>query len=289
MATPSDLLAYAAKDLGYSRWNDPLQGTKYGRWYADLVGNPGYAANGVAFCAMAASYWFDGIGEDCPGLPEAYVPYIYNKAKKVVGVVLSNKRNAKPGDLILFDWGNDGSLNHTGIVELNKGSYLQTIEGNSPAGKVARHTRSWGTIRYIIRPVWDGDDPETIEDPRIIAVDGLWGGDTTYLAQLILDAPYKDRIISRQNAEWRSISKGCTLEWKWLQSGYEKGSQTIALLQEVWGVPAKDRDGLAGPDTWGYMIDYYARQGSGAENDRRLDYPSITIKQFQRNLNAGKI
>ena len=289
MATPSDLLAYAARDIGYSRWNDPLQGTKYGRWYADLVGNPGYAANGVAFCAMAASYWFDGIGEDCPGLPEAYVPYIYNKARKVVGAVLSNKRNAKPGDLVLFDWNNDGSINHTGIVELNKGSYLQTIEGNSPAGKVARHTRSWGTIRYIIRPVWDGDDPETIEDPRIIAVDGRWGGDTTYLAQLILDAPDKDRIISRQNAEWRSISKGCTLGWKWLQSGYEKGSPTIALLQEVWGVPAKDRDGLGGPDTWGYMIDYYARQGSGAENDRRLDYPSITIKQFQRNLNAGKI
>lgn len=289
MATPSDLLAYAARDIGYSRWNDPLQGTKYGRWYADLVGNPGYAANGVAFCAMAASYWFNGISQSCPGLPEAYVPYIYNKAKKVVGVVLSNKKNAKPGDLILFDWGNDGSLNHTGIVELNKRSYLQTIEGNSPAGKVARHTRSWGTIRYIIRPVWDGDDPETTEDPRVIAVDGLWGGDTTYLAQLILDAPYKDRIISRQNAEWRSISKGCTLEWEWLKSGYEKGSQTIALLQEVWGVPAKDRDGLVGPDTWGYMIDYYARQGSGAENDRRLDYPSITIKQFQRNLNAGKI
>lgn len=289
MATPSDLLAYAARDIGYSRWNDPLQGTKYGRWYADLVGNPGYAANGVAFCAMAASYWFDGIGEDCPGLPGAYVPYIYNKARKVVGAVLSNKRNAKPGDLILFDWNNDGSLNHTGIVELNKGSYLQTIEGNSPAGKVARHTRSWGTIKYIIRPVWDGDDPETIEDPRIIAVDGLWGGDTTYLAQLILDAPDKDRIISRQNAEWRSISKGCTLEWKWLQSGYEKGSPTIALLQEAWGVPAKGCDGLVGPDTWGYMIDYYARQGSGAENDRRLDYPSITIKQFQRNLNAGKI
>ena len=61
------------------------------------------------------------------------------------------------------------------------------------------------------------------------------------------------------------------------------------MLQEVWGVPAKERDGLVGPDTWGYMIDYYARQWSGAENDRRLDYPSITIKQFQRNLNAGKI
>ena len=286
MATPSDLLAYAAKDLGYSRWDDPKNGTKFGRWYADLVGNQAYAANGVAFCAMAASYWYAGISQSCPGLPEAYVPYIYNKAKKVVGVVLSNKKNAKPGDLVLFDWNNDGSLNHTGIVELNKGSYLQTIEGNSPAGKVARHTRSWGTIKYIIRPVWDGDDPATTEDPRIIAVDGKWGGDTTYLAQLVLGAPYKDGEVSRQNPDHRSKLKGCTLGWKW--TGSEgRGSQTIKLLQEKWGAKA---DGVMGPDTANAMIRYYMKKGSGATVcDGRLDYPSKTIKQFQRELNAGRI
>lgn len=286
MATPSDLLAYAAKDLGYSRWDDPKNGTKFGRWYADLVGNKAYAANGVAFCAMAASYWYAGISQSCPGLPEAYVPYIYNKAKKVVGVVLSNKKNAKPGDLVLFDWNNDGSLNHTGIVELNKGSYLQTIEGNSPAGKVARHTRSWGTIKYIIRPVWDGDDPATTEDPRIIAVDGKWGGDTTYLAQLVLGAPYKDGEVSRQNPDHRSKLKGCTLGWKW--TGSEgRGSQTIKLLQEKWGAKA---DGVMGPDTANAMIRYYMKKGSGATVcDGRLDYPSKTIKQFQRELNAGRI
>ena len=286
MATPSDLLAYAAKDLGYSRWDDPKNGTKFGRWYADLVGNQSYAANGVAFCAMAASYWYAGISQSCPGLPEAYVPYIYNKAKKVVGVVLSNKKNAKPGDLVLFDWNNDGSLNHTGIVELNKGSYLQTIEGNSPAGKVARHTRSWGTIKYIIRPLWDGDDPATTEDPRIIAVDGKWGGDTTYLAQLVLDAPYKDGEVSRQNPDHRSKLKGCTLGWKW--TGSEGGgSQTIKLLQKKWGAKA---DGVMGPDTANAMIRYYMKKGSGATVcDGRLDYPSKTIKQFQRELNAGRI
>lgn len=286
MATPSDLLAYAAKDIGYSRWDDPKNGTKFGRWYADLVGNRAYAANGVAFCATAASYWYAGVSQSCPGLPEAYVPYIYNKAKKVAGAVLSNKKNAKPGDLVLFDWNNDGSLNHTGIVELNKGSYIQTIEGNSPAGKVDRHTRSWGTIKYVIRPVWDGDDPATTEDPRIIAVDGKWGGDTTYLAQLVLGAPYKDGEVSRQNPDHRSKLKGCTLGWKWT-GGDGRGSQTIKLLQEKWGAKA---DGVMGPDTANAMIRYYMKKGSGATVcDGRLDYPSKTIKQFQRELNAGRI
>lgn len=288
MATPSSLLAYAAKDIGYSRWNDPETGTKFGRWYAQLTGNQYYGANGIAFCAMGSSYWYNGVGQDCPGLPEAYVPYVYNKAKQVVGAVLSNKKNAKPGDLVIFDWNNDGSLNHVGIVELNKGSYIQTIEANSPAGYVARHTRDWSTVAYIVRPIWDGEDPAKVEDPTSIAEDGLWGGDTTYLAQVVLDMPVKDRIVSSQNSCWKSISKGCTLGWEWVSNG--DGSQLIMALQKAWGMPASKCDGLIGPETWGYMISYYMAKGSGATvNDKRLDYPSLTIKQFQRELNAGRI
>lgn len=290
MATPSDLLAYAAKDIGYSRWNDPKNGTKFGRWYAALVGNQAYAANGVAFCAMGSSYWYDGVSQDCPGLPEAYVPYVYNKAKKVVGAVLSNKKNARPGDLVIFDWHNDGSLNHVGIVELNKGSYIQTIEANSPAGYVAQHTRDWTNVAYIVHPIWDGEDPAKVEDPTSIAIDGKWGGDTTLLAQIVLDLKYQDGIVSRQNSDWKSISKGCTLGWKWMASGYQDGSPLIKELQKVWGMPASKRDGLSGPETWSYMIAYYQKRGSGATvNDERLDYPSKTIKQFQRELNAGRI
>ena len=42
-----------------------------------------------------------------------------------------------PGDLIFFDWENDGSINHVGIVVSVENGFINTIEGNS-GDKVAR-------------------------------------------------------------------------------------------------------------------------------------------------------
>ena len=52
--TASKALAWAASQIGYSRWNDPLPGSVYGRWYAERHG--AYTASGVPFCAMFASW-----------------------------------------------------------------------------------------------------------------------------------------------------------------------------------------------------------------------------------------
>lgn len=290
MATPSDLLAYAAKDIGYNRWDDSATGTKFGRWYADLVGNSAYAANGVAFCAMAASFWFHGVGQACPGLPEAYVPSIYSKARKAAGAVLSNKRNAKPGDVVIFDWNADGSLNHVGLVELNKGGYIQTIEGNSPVGYVRRHTRGWDTVAYAIRPAWDGEDLSAAEDPNVIAVDGLWGYDTTMLAQIVYGTE-PDGEVWHQNRAWRSSCPGLTVGWKWedgedaLRAG---GSPLIRAMQEDYrerGLYQGDIDGLVGPEFNSAFIRRFEDE-SGAVDDARIDRPSISVMAFQRWLMA---
>lgn len=48
----TNVLQVAAKELGYSRWNDPKNGTKYGRWYAELTHSPYFGSNGVPYCAM---------------------------------------------------------------------------------------------------------------------------------------------------------------------------------------------------------------------------------------------
>lgn len=42
-----------------------------------------------------------------------------------------------PGDIIFFDWGDDGSIDHVGIVESVSGGQICTIEGNS--GDRVRH------------------------------------------------------------------------------------------------------------------------------------------------------
>ena len=117
-----------------------------------------------------------------------------------------------------------------------------------------------------------------------IAVDGCWGPKTTLLAQQVCGTP-ADGVVSSQDQCWRSRMPGCTGGWEWVGSAV--GSQLVIALQRKWGVAA---DGIMGPDTINAMIRYYMARGSGATVcDGRLDGPSLTIKQFQRELNAGRI
>ena len=44
-----------------------------------------------------------------------------------------------PGDVIFFDWEQDGDCDHVGIVEYVEGDYVHTVEGNT-SNSVARRT-----------------------------------------------------------------------------------------------------------------------------------------------------
>ena len=279
MANASDVLRVARGEVGYSRWSDPQTGTKYGRWYADAVAHDSqYAANGVPYCAMFASYVFAQAGASCAGLPGAYCPTMLSAAS---GHTVA-KKSAKPGDVVYFDW-DGGVVDHVGIVEANRGGYIQTIEGNTLNGRVARRTRSWSQVAGVVRPYWGAETPAA---PGAIAEDGLWGEATTLKLQQVLGCPYTDGQISRQNAAWRGICPGCTSGWEWVDGGIDPGSQTISAVQERIGAGV---DGFIGPDTINALIAYEMGHGSGAtECDGCLDESSLTIKQMQRDLNAGR-
>lgn len=300
MATANDILRRSAAELGYCRWDDPESGTKYGRWYADLTGNPYYGQNGVPFCATYASYIFDQCQEPEPYLPTAGCGSLLSMAK-AAGLVLARSTDAIPGDVVIFDWGYDDiGHDHVGLVEANKRSHLQTHEGNTTgadgrSGSVARRVRAFKNngrgrpqIMAVIRPAYNGGSASTAPVPDgDLIVDGVWGEATTLKAQQVLDAPYKDGKISRQPQMHLSRHKGCGSGWEyagWL--GEEPGSQTIRLLQEVWGCEA---DGFFGPDTINAMIRYYQSASGATELDGVIDYPSITVKAFQRALNDGRI
>ena len=143
MATASEVLRIAAGEIGYSRWTDPQPGTKYGRWYAQSHGSY-YGASGVPFCAMFVSWVMSRAGQAFPGLPAAYVPYVLSAGRSRA----VSTRSAKPGDIVIFNW-DGGVVDHIGFVEANHGSYIQTIEGNTNNGRVARRTRAWNTLSLI--------------------------------------------------------------------------------------------------------------------------------------------
>lgn len=163
MATANQVLDIARKELGYCRFDDPQKGTKYGRWYAQLVNSSYYGENGVPYCAMFASWVFYQAGQGAPGLPGAYCPWIVS-AGKSAGRFMTAK-SAQPGDLVLFDWEGDGVSDHIGIVEKNTGSALVCLEGNTTgadgrSGSVARRTRAYSTVVGVTRPQWFEPEPE---------------------------------------------------------------------------------------------------------------------------------
>ena len=67
--------------------------------------------------------------------------------------------DAKPGDIIFFDWNNNNSPDHIGFVD-KAISYntIQTVEGNTNGGVVAIRTRVRSNVLGIYRPKYPDDD-----------------------------------------------------------------------------------------------------------------------------------
>ena len=144
--TASDVLRIAAAELGKT------DGTKYGKWYVSTTGQPSWlAAKGVAWCAMGTSWTLAQAGVKCAGLPGHYCPDIQAKASAAKATIAPT--SCRPGDVILFDWDKNGRADHVGLVEINKGSYVQTLEPNV-GGKWDRRTRAWSQVVCVIRPAY---------------------------------------------------------------------------------------------------------------------------------------
>lgn len=176
MTTASKVLEIARKEVGYCRYDDPERGTKYGRWYAELVGDKAFGANGVAYCAMFASWVLAQAGVKCAGMPGAYCPSIHHSQTLAASQL-------RPGDLVLFDWEDDNVDDHIGIVVSNDAAAktIRTIEGNTSGGRVAERTRAYSTICGGIRPAYDGQGSTgalAVDRALVLAVcNGDYGND----------------------------------------------------------------------------------------------------------------
>lgn len=180
MSDANTVLKIAAGEIGYIALRDPEQGSKYGRWMAQKTGDSYFKEHStkIPWCAMFASWVFAQAGVSVPGMPSASCGAILRSCQRAGLVVPS--RSAQPGDIVIFDWGaKDNSHDHIGIVELNKGGYIQTIEGNtSPSnagsqgngGGVWRRTRDWSVVQAIIRPKYEEQDMTPEQAKKLDAI-----------------------------------------------------------------------------------------------------------------------
>lgn len=255
MATGNDLLRVASKYVGYNRFDDPLTGTIFGRAYAERHG-AAFAANGVPYCDMLVTKCLREIG--ITNFDSAYVPGRIATARARGWLVLREK--ALPGDLVCFDWDDDGIADHIGIVEIKYSWSFQTIEGNTSSGAygsqsngggVYRRVRSFDTVIAVIRPPYTGASRPVVP-AGTLAVDGWWGESTTRALQRINGTP-QDGQVSSQYRPNREYFPAAGSGWEWTGENAE-GSQLIIKLQRAFRV---DADGIAGPEFVRGMQRYY--------------------------------
>ena len=280
MGTPDDVIRIAEGEVGYSRWDDPETGTKYGRWYAELTGEGYYAENGVAYCAMFVSWVFHQARVACAGLPGAYCPAMLEEARRAGATVA--KSDARPGDVVYFDWQLDEETDHVGIVVANYGTFLETIEGNTSSGSsgsqsnggvVARRQRNLHNVCAIVRPDYDGGGTQ----PGTLDVDGIIGPISVTEWQTQLRTPV-DGIVSGQLSECRRAYPALTAV-----SFEGDGSALMRRVQEIIGIP--NPTGIAAGGTVCYLQGWLVMQGYDLEDARAgvLDEP--TGRALQRSLN----
>jgi len=164
--TPDALVAVAESQLDYDRFEDSLQGTKYGRWYAELTHSPWFGTNGVPFCMMGASWCCAQIELPCFGLPTAACTYVMRDARSAGKLI--RPADMKRGDLILFNWNGEGywadEADHVGIVTANHGTWFSTIEFNVDNGKVKRREREYKYVVGGIRPDFEKEEKVAFND-----------------------------------------------------------------------------------------------------------------------------
>ena len=112
-------------------------GTTYWRWYG-FGGRVEWCACFVSWCADQSGYIQSGV------IPKFSLCSDGVKWFESKGRFRDASYTPAAGDIIFFDWGNNGTIDHVGIVESVSGGTINTIEGNS-GDKVARRSYSIGS------------------------------------------------------------------------------------------------------------------------------------------------
>ena len=172
------------------------------------------------------------------GQRTAYCPTVFSWA--VDEDIIVPFEDAKPGDLVLFDWDGDSVPDHIGFVERLEGNQLVTIEGNtsdadySNGGYVLRRYRHSSTVQAIVQIQYSEDD-------YMFKVNQIQKGDhgnDVYLMQSILRGR---GYIDRQTRRLPTVDGSF-------------GDETERCLIYYQAKNNLEVDGVCGPATWKSLL-----------------------------------
>jgi cell wall-associated NlpC family hydrolase len=122
-----DIVAVAISQIGN------VNGEPYWSWYG-FDSRVAWCATFVSWCANECGYLDAGIIPRFAACQSQGIPWFTER-----DLYQGNGYVPAPGDIIFFDWENDGHSDHVGIVEYVEGEVVHTVEGNT-SNSVARRS-----------------------------------------------------------------------------------------------------------------------------------------------------
>ena len=158
MATVSELLDIARKQIGVKESPPKSNNVRYNTWYY------GREVSGAAYpwCMVFVQWVFDQAGVKLP-VRTASCGALMRSAQSAGCWVTGDYR---PGDVVIYDFPGGAKTDHCGIVESVDGTYISAIEGNTSSasdadgGAVERRARKFSQIVGAVRPSYDKEVEE---------------------------------------------------------------------------------------------------------------------------------
>ena len=153
MATVSELLDIARKQIGVKENPPNSNNVRYNTWYYGREVSGG----SYPWCMVFVQWVFDQAGVVLP-LRTASCGALMRAAQAAGCWVTENYR---PGDVVIYDFPGGAATDHCGIVESVDGTYISAIEGNTSSasdadgGAVERRARKFAQIVGAVRPTYD--------------------------------------------------------------------------------------------------------------------------------------
>jgi len=182
MPTRNDVVSQARKWVGYTegpRNNETVFGKRTGYQFQPWCGS----FTDCVLIDAGFSVTKSGSGNTEPS--SVYTPSGVNSYKRL-NRWMHNNGPCEPGDIVYFDFENNGVVDHVGIVTGSRGIYVDTIEGNTSmtnqanGGQVMVRSRHRYHIAGFGRPVYNNNSNlpsnkefDVKEADMYIAVDGV--------------------------------------------------------------------------------------------------------------------
>lgn len=171
MATAQQLLDIARAELGTKESPAGSNNVMYNTAYYGREVYDGLWGTTFAWCVVFVWWCFQQAGA---------AELFYGGSKTASCTALRDwaKQNGqwvtggyRPGDVVIYDWHDDGKPDHCGIIETVGGSTVVAIEGNtaigndSNGGEVMRRTRTLSDIMGAVRPAYEEEPMDNTPSP----------------------------------------------------------------------------------------------------------------------------